>query len=75
MNAMQDKTLPVYGDGKNVRDWIYVMDNCTGIETALFKGKLGEVYNIGGGNEKTNMEITHLYTGSIGKTRKFNKTC
>ena len=60
MNAMQDKPLTVYGDGKNVRDWIYVMDNCKGIETALLKGELGEVYNIGGGNEKNNLEITHL---------------
>jgi len=60
MNAMQDKSLPVYGDGKNVRDWIYVMDNCRGIEVALMKGKVGETYNIGGGNEKNNLEITHL---------------
>ncbi len=67
MNAMQDKSLPVYGDGKNVRDWIYVMDNCRGIEVALMKGKLGEVYNIGGGNEKNNLEITHLILELLGK--------
>jgi dTDP-glucose 4,6-dehydratase len=67
MNAMQDKPLTVYGDGKNVRDWIYVMDNCKGIETALLKGELGEVYNIGGGNEKNNMEITHLLLDLLGK--------
>ncbi len=60
MKAMQDKPLPVYGKGKNVRDWIYVMDNCKGIDTVLNKGKLGEVYNIGGGNEKSNIEITHM---------------
>ncbi|HHY00012.1 MAG TPA: dTDP-glucose 4,6-dehydratase [Methanothermobacter sp.] len=60
INAMQDKPLPVYGDGKNVRDWIYVMDNCKGIEVALLKGELGEVYNIGGGNERNNLEITKL---------------
>jgi dTDP-glucose 4,6-dehydratase len=61
MNAMQDKPLPVYGDGKNVRDWIYEMDNCKGIEMALMEGKLGEVYNIGGGNERNNLEIPTSY--------------
>jgi dTDP-glucose 4,6-dehydratase len=60
LNAMQDKSLGVYGDGSNVRDWIYVLDNCTGIDTVLNKGEFGEVYNIGGGNEKTNIEITHM---------------
>jgi len=67
LNAMQDKSLPVYGDGKNVRDWIYVMDNCQGIETVLTKGKLGEGYNIGGGNEKNNLEITHLILELLNK--------
>jgi dTDP-glucose 4,6-dehydratase len=67
MNAMQDKPLPVYGDGKNVRDWIYVMDNCKGIEMALMDGKLGEIYNIGGGNERNNLEITHLILEILGK--------
>jgi dTDP-glucose 4,6-dehydratase len=67
MNAMQDKPLPVYGDGKNVRDWIYVMDNCKGIEIALMEGRLGEVYNIGGGNERNNLEITHLILELLGK--------
>jgi dTDP-glucose 4,6-dehydratase len=60
LNAMQNKQLPVYGDGKNVRDWIYAPDNCAGVYTALIKGKFGEVYNIGGGNEKNNLEITKL---------------
>jgi len=60
LNAMQDKQLPVYGDGKNIRDWIYAPDNCSGIYTALTKGKLGEVYNIGGGNEKTNLILKIL---------------
>ena len=60
LNAMQDKQLPVYGDGKNVRDWIFAPDNCGGVYTALTKGKLGEVYNIGGGNERNNLEITNL---------------
>jgi dTDP-glucose 4,6-dehydratase len=67
LNALHDKPLPVYGDGKNVRDWIYVMDNCKGIEVALLKGKLGEVYNIGGGNERNNLEITHLILELLNK--------
>ncbi|MBN2136052.1 MAG: dTDP-glucose 4,6-dehydratase [Acidobacteria bacterium] len=57
-NALEDKPLPLYGDGLNVRDWLYVRDNCTGIDTVINKGKIGEIYNIGGGNEITNVEIT-----------------
>ena len=57
-NAMENKSLPIYGDGKNVRDWIYVEDHCDGVDFVCQNGKLGEVYNIGGGNEKTNLEIT-----------------
>jgi len=68
LNAMQDKPLPVYGTGENVRDWIYVMDNCSGIDTVLNKGEFGEVYNIGGGNEKTNIEITHMILDLLGKS-------
>lgn len=67
LNAVEDKELPVYGDGKNVRDWIYVMDNCKGVDTVMNKGKFGEVYNIGGGNEKTNLKITHLILDILGK--------
>lgn len=65
--ALQNKSLPLYGTGENVRDWIYVMDNCKGIETALLKGDLGEIYNIGGGNEKSNLEITHRILELLGK--------
>lgn len=56
-NALQGKSLPVYGDGKNVRDWLYVVDHCEAILTVLEKGELGETYNIGGNNEKQNIEI------------------
>ncbi len=56
-NALQGKNLPVYGDGKNVRDWLYVVDHCEAILTVLEKGKVGETYNIGGNNEKQNIEI------------------
>ncbi len=56
-NALNGKELPVYGDGKNVRDWLYVVDHCAAIMTALQHGKLGETYNVGGNNEKQNIEI------------------
>jgi dTDP-glucose 4,6-dehydratase len=56
-NAILGKDLPIYGTGKNVRDWIYVDDNCRAIDLVLHKGKIGEIYNIGAGNEKTNIEI------------------
>ena len=73
MNAMNDKSLPVYGDGQNIRDWIYVLDNSLGIDVVLNNGKLGEVYNIGGGNEKTNLEITQLILEILGKSESLIK--
>ncbi|NQT06437.1 MAG: dTDP-glucose 4,6-dehydratase [Candidatus Omnitrophica bacterium] len=57
-NALEDKKLPLYADGKNKRDWIYVLDNCEAINCVFQKGKAGQIYNIGGGNEKTNLELT-----------------
>lgn len=57
--AFQGKPLPVYGDGKNVRDWLYVKDHCNAIFTVLKYGRVGETYNIGGNNEKTNLEVVH----------------
>jgi dTDP-glucose 4,6-dehydratase len=59
LNATRGKPLPVYGDGKNVRDWLYVTDHCSGIRAALERGRLGETYNIGGRSEKTNLEVVH----------------
>jgi dTDP-glucose 4,6-dehydratase len=59
-NALQGKPLPVYGDGQNVRDWLYVEDNCRAIDLVLYKGKIGEVYNIGGGNEWRNIDLVNL---------------
>lgn len=64
---LKGEKVPVYGDGLNVRDWLYVYDHCAAIETVLHKGKIGEVYNIGGHNEKTNMEITKLILDAMGK--------
>jgi dTDP-glucose 4,6-dehydratase len=59
LNALNGKPLPVYGDGKNVRDWLYVGDHCAGIRAALARGRPGETYNIGGNSEKTNLEVVH----------------
>ena len=59
-NALHGKNLPVYGDGKNVRDWLYVEDHCKGIDMVMEKGRLFQTYNIGGHNEKQNIEIIHI---------------
>ena len=64
---LRGEKVPVYGDGLNVRDWLYVYDHCAAIDTVLHKGKIGEVYNVGGHNEKTNMEITRLILDAMGK--------
>ena len=58
-NALEDKPVPVYGDGLNIRDWIFVSDHCRALDDVIQKGKLGEIYNIGSGNEKTNLELIH----------------
>ncbi|NOY77866.1 MAG: dTDP-glucose 4,6-dehydratase [Calditrichaeota bacterium] len=68
-NAMENKKLPIYGDGKNVRDWIYVEDHCAAIDLVLQKGQLGEVYNIGAGNEKNNLEITDYILKKLEKPK------
>jgi len=57
--ALNNEPIPIYGDGKNIRDWLYVLDHCSGIDLAFHKGKKGEVYNIGGRNEKDNLYIAH----------------
>ena len=59
-NALECKPIPIYGDGNNVRDWLYVVDHCKGINLAYQKGKSGEVYNIGGKNEMTNLQIVTI---------------
>lgn len=64
---LNNKKVPVYGDGMNVRDWLYVYDHCAAIDTVLHKGRVGEVYNIGGHNEKTNLEITRIILNAMGK--------
>lgn len=66
-NLMDGLQIPIYGDGKNVRDWIHVDDHCAGILLALEKGKAGETYNIGGGNERMNIDIARLLLSLVGK--------
>jgi dTDP-glucose 4,6-dehydratase len=72
-NAMFDENLPIYGDGLYVRDWIYVEDHCRALDVVLHKGKPGEIYNIGGGNEKTNLQITDLILKSLEKPKSLIK--
>ena len=66
-NVLNDKPLPVYGDGKNVRDWLYVEDHCRAIDLIIHNGRVGEVYNVGGHNEKTNLEVVQLIIAALGK--------
>jgi len=66
-NALNDKTLPVYGDGLNIRDWLYVEDHCSAIDLVMHSGVSGEVYNIGGSNEKTNIQIIQTILKELGK--------
>ncbi len=66
-NALEDKKLPIYGDGKNIRDWLHVYDHCQAIDLVLHEGKLGEVYNIGGHNERQNIQIVKLILEALGK--------
>ena len=67
-NALEDQPLPLYGDGKNVRDWLYVEDHCSALHFIMTNGVLGETYNIGGGNEMQNIEITRLILDHLSKS-------
>lgn len=66
-NALNDKALPVYGTGENVRDWLYVEDHCIAIDLIVRNGKIGEVYNIGGHNERTNLDVVKTILRELGK--------
>ncbi len=72
-NCLKEKELPVYGDGMQVRDWLHVADHCSAIDTVLHKGADGEVYNIGGNNEKANIEIVKLIIKALGKSEDLIK--
>ena len=70
LNALEDKPLPVYGDGKNVRDWLYVEDHCRASELILENGRVGEVYNVGGHHEKQNIEVVKTILHALGKSEE-----
>lgn len=72
-NCLREKELPVYGDGMQVRDWLHVFDHCSAIDMVLHKGEAGEIYNIGGNNEKANIEIVKLIVNRLGKSGKLIK--
>jgi len=69
-NLLEDKTVPLYGDGKNVRDWLHVVDHCEAVLTVLEQGACGEVYNIGGNNERSNLELTEAIIQIMGKGKE-----
>ena len=68
INALHDKMLPVYGDGANVRDWLYVEDHCSAIDLIIRHGREGEVYNVGGHNEKSNLDVVKIILKALGKS-------
>jgi len=73
INALQNKPLPIYGDGRNIRDWLYVLDNCSAIDLVFKRGKIGEIYNIASGVEKQNIEIAHLILEELKKPKSLIK--
>jgi dTDP-glucose 4,6-dehydratase len=72
-NALEGKDLPVYGDGKNIRDWLHVKDHCSAIDLVIHKGEPGEIYNVGGHNERTNNEIVHLIVEKLNAPKELIK--
>ena len=72
-NILKNKKVPLYGDGQNIRDWIYVKDNCRAIDLIMRKGKVGEIYNIGANNEKSNLELTKNILKIMNKSNSFIK--
>jgi dTDP-glucose 4,6-dehydratase len=73
-NALTNKSIPIYGDGKQIRDWLYVKDHCKAIQSVLLRGKIGETYNVGGLNEKTNLEVVHAICHILDELKpKINK--
>ena len=73
LNTLHDRSLPVYGDGLQVRDWLHVYDHCTAIELIIHEGKIGEIYNIGGNNEKSNIDVVKIILKELGKSEKLIK--
>lgn len=73
IHAIKNYDIPIYGSGANVRDWLHVKDHCTAIDLILHKGEIGEVYNIGGNNEKTNLDIVKIILNKLGKSKDLIK--
>ena len=73
VNALADKPLPVYGEGLNVRDWLYVEDHCKAIDLIIHKGRVGEVYNVGGHNERTNLQVVQTILKALDKPESLIK--
>ena len=71
--ALADEELPVYGNGENVRDWLHVSDHCEAIDLIIHKGKVGEVYNIGGHNERTNLQVVQTILKALDKPESLNQ--
>lgn len=69
-NALENKDLPIYGDGQNIRDWLHVRDHCSAIDLVMHRGKSGDIYNVGGHNERTNNEIVQLIVEKLGVSEK-----
>jgi dTDP-glucose 4,6-dehydratase len=69
LSALNQKALPIYGDGLNIRDWLYVGDHCSALRTILAKGRPGEVYNIGGSNERTNLDVVRAICAELDELR------
>ena len=69
VKALANEKMPVYGSGENIRDWLYVKDHCKAVDMIIRKGKIGEVYNVGGNNEKTNIEVVKLILDELGKSK------
>jgi dTDP-glucose 4,6-dehydratase len=72
LNALAGKPLPLYGDGSQIRDWLYVKDHCSAIRRVLEAGRVGEVYNIGGRSEKTNLDVVHTLCDILDELRPLN---
>ena len=70
-NLIEGKKIPIYGNGDNVRDWLHVDDHCRALDLVIKKGKTGSIYNIGGGQELTNLQITNMILGLMGKSDNF----
>jgi dTDP-glucose 4,6-dehydratase len=73
--ALNFESLPIYGDGKNIRDWLYVQDHCSAIETVIEKGLIGEVYNVGGNEEKQNIQVVHALCDILDELRPVAGKC